>query len=495
MPIDKNVSYLAGTKHLRNLARSTSGNVAIIFALAVVPLLGAVGIAIDYSNASEVQARLQNSVDAAALVGAQALVAGQSPSEVVNAFVASNFADQPGVSAPVINVGVDSSTGTVTINSSVAVKTSIMAALGFGDMTVAANAAAIFGAAKNIEVALAFDVTYSMSLNNKMSTAQAAATDLINRIYAVPNAAGRVKIALVPFNYYVNVGMAYKNASWITNTADFQGPVQTGPNGSYTAGSGCVSTSVAQTCWRHDHTEQYDCSYTNQTCTVYPAFVPDGTNWTYTPPPNKWYGCVGTRAAYNADLVDLVNSGSPVPGVLDMNPANGTCPPIPLSRLNASPASALTSIAAFTPNGEATYIAPGLLWAWRTLSPDAPFGDGAAYTNGNTRKILILMTDGVNTHQVGNANSFNIAGTEHEGDSTSDPTVPNNVTAATCQAIKGKGISVYTIGFQVPDPTTLAMLRDCASSPAQFFNATTNGALADAFKLIAEQVGALRLSK
>jgi Flp pilus assembly protein TadG len=52
---------------LRRLRHARSGNVAITFALALVPVAGAVGAAVDYSRASNFRTQLQAAADAAAL--------------------------------------------------------------------------------------------------------------------------------------------------------------------------------------------------------------------------------------------------------------------------------------------------------------------------------------------------------------------------------------------------------------------------------------------
>jgi Flp pilus assembly protein TadG len=52
---------------LRNFCRHTGGNIAIIFALATLPILGAVGAAVDYSSANRAKAQLDAIADATAL--------------------------------------------------------------------------------------------------------------------------------------------------------------------------------------------------------------------------------------------------------------------------------------------------------------------------------------------------------------------------------------------------------------------------------------------
>ena len=55
--------------------RDKSGNIAVIFTLALMPILSAVGCAVDYSRATQLRAKLQAAVDAAS-VGS---IAKQSP--------------------------------------------------------------------------------------------------------------------------------------------------------------------------------------------------------------------------------------------------------------------------------------------------------------------------------------------------------------------------------------------------------------------------------
>ena len=78
------------------------------------------------------------------------------------------------------------------------------------------------------------------------------------------------------------------------------------------------------------------------------------------------------------------------------------------------------------------------------FAPFAPFADGAPYGPTAT-KIMVLMTDGFNTH------SPNYP--DHEG---TDVTTANQITAQTCANIKATGIVLYTIAFQVTDPAIKA---------------------------------------
>ncbi len=75
-------SLTHGLRFLKRFQKDTSGAIAIIFVLALVPLLLAMGFAIDYTSASTARSKLDTAADAAALAGVVAaksyLLANQS---------------------------------------------------------------------------------------------------------------------------------------------------------------------------------------------------------------------------------------------------------------------------------------------------------------------------------------------------------------------------------------------------------------------------------
>lgn len=86
---------------LRRFARHESGNFAIIFSLAALPLAGLAGLALDYSRISSTKDKLQASVDAAIIAAAANgnKTGGDKVSVMQNLvadFVEANF-DEPGV--------------------------------------------------------------------------------------------------------------------------------------------------------------------------------------------------------------------------------------------------------------------------------------------------------------------------------------------------------------------------------------------------------------
>jgi len=64
-------------RHIAEFGRASGGNVAVIFALAAIPLIGAIGVAIDLARANNVKSQMQKSLDAAVLAGVTQASASQ----------------------------------------------------------------------------------------------------------------------------------------------------------------------------------------------------------------------------------------------------------------------------------------------------------------------------------------------------------------------------------------------------------------------------------
>ncbi|WP_247549611.1 pilus assembly protein TadG-related protein [Bradyrhizobium sp. 138] len=73
---------------LRAFGRDNRANIAVLFALALVPILGFIGAAIDYTIANKQRTKLQQALDLALLAGAaagkQSLDSGASQSTAIS---------------------------------------------------------------------------------------------------------------------------------------------------------------------------------------------------------------------------------------------------------------------------------------------------------------------------------------------------------------------------------------------------------------------------
>jgi Flp pilus assembly protein TadG len=123
----------------------------------------------------------------------------------------------------------------------------------------------------------------------------------------------------------------------------------------------------------------------------------------------------------------------------------------------------------------------GIAWAWYLLSPNwAEFwssdSPASPYHDPDTLKAIIVMTDG----------EFNQRYELGNGSSTSQA-------QSLCQNIKSKGVMIFSVAFQAP-PSAQDVLRNCATSPSQYFDAADGAELRATFQRIAKRLTALRLS-
>jgi von Willebrand factor type A domain len=135
-----------------------------------------------------------------------------------------------------------------------------------------------------------------------------------------------------------------------------------------------------------------------------------------------------------------------------------------------------------------TYIPEGVMWGSRMLTSSQPFSEAHEGTAlKKVRKIMVLMTDGENqisadlpsspTH-----NSGNIA-------------QANDWTAKACKEAKSEGIEIFSVTFGTDISTASKdIIKNCASSPANYFDASNAEKLVKAFENIAAQVNRMYLA-
>lgn len=441
-----------------------------MFALSLVMLCGTVGLSIDGARVYGAKQKLQAAVDAAVLAAARRAIAdgnSEAVAETFARFVTMSISEadirlrstEPDLSIP-RRIGAELVADVPTV---------LMQVLGFDAVEIRARAAAEFGFTK-LEIALALDNTGSMA-GTKLEALKTSATRLVDTLLDKAPEDGDIRIALVPFAQYVNVGIENRYASWIDVRDDYSEHLEScGDVTPVVSSSNCrmvtytyYQDGVAKT----GSYQQCDNVYgpTTYQCTPY-------TN-TYV-----WSGCVGSRPS-PLNIQDG-GYGTRVPGVL-----NAACP----SRIQplTSSRSALTAaIGAMNASGD-TYVPSGLMWGWRVLSPSEPFSESAGDrmdSDGNKlSKVLILMTDGENTRSP--------TYPTHNG---TDAAVANQITAQSCEAIKAARVQIFTIAFDVNSTTIKDKMRACASTAGHYFDAADTSQLDAAMQAIGSQLGGLRLT-
>jgi hypothetical protein len=195
-----------------------------------------------------------------------------------------------------------------------------------------------------------------------------------------------------------------------------------------------------------------------------------------------WKGCVGSRdAPFNA-RDDF--GGRKFPGLMNVDCAQEVLP------LTDNRQALLNKINGLWP-GDSTYIPEGIMWGARMLTATQPFTEAAGPSSNQSqvhlnRKALIIMTDGMNTIQA--------SGKWHND--TGNSSVPDALTLKACDEAKANGLEVYTVTFGNQVPVAVRdMLDKCASKKDYNFHASSNQALVNAFKDIADQLLSIRLTQ
>ena len=437
----------------------------MLFGLTIFVLCGSIALGLDYARALALRTKLQSAVDSAAL-GASPNGTPNDPAMIarVNENFNYNMQNQKFGAVAIAVTSTPIPQG-VRVEATADVPTTFGRLLGITKMLVSVKAEAISAKFK-FEIALVLDNTYSM-FGSKLSDLQSAAKTLVTNVDTASEP-GTVKYALVPFSNYVNVGVANRNSPWMSVPKDY---TESGSN-CYTTTDwdGCPATTVTGTCTNDG--VPYSCSYS--TCATPGPPQQICSNYTYT---HTWNGCAGSRSP--APDVDVTASFSaPIPGILDVG-----CPS-ELTRLTADATAVKGQIDGMIAQGE-TFIASGLTWGWRTLSPTPPFADAAPYkSNPPTRKVMILMTDGENTKSQDDV--------AHEG---GDAAASDAEMTQLCTLIKAQNIELYAIAFTVTNQATKDRLKTCATDPAHFFDSTDGAALQQAFSQISGSLIKLSLSK
>ena len=206
-------------RHARALQADRSGNVAVIFGIAAIPVFGLVGAAVDYSRANSARTAMQVALDAAALTVAKEaanLTGGQVQNKAKKYFDA-QF-DRPDVKKLKLTFSmVSNGPGdfTVLAEATGEIETAIWQVIGKKTIDLRTTAQVRWGF-KALELALALDNTGSMAAKNKMVELKAAVKLLFSILKTNAKVPGDTKIAVIPFSTVVNVGTEHVDAPWMS---------------------------------------------------------------------------------------------------------------------------------------------------------------------------------------------------------------------------------------------------------------------------------------
>ncbi len=423
----------------------TRGIVFYLVALLLVPLVTLLGVAVDAGQLLVVKSQLASAIDAAALdIGANPAWTQAQAQSQAQAFVNANFSTQ-NASVTLTSLGVTQNTTatppSVTVTATATMNTAFLQIVGYKTLSTTVSST-VTTAQNYLEVVLVLDNTGSMSTVYGSETGiqglKAAATALVNTLYAADPTNKYVKIGVVPFTDNVNVGTQYSSATWIDNTnaagSMSQENISVPTNTGLIKFASTLASKVNQSSWTwggcvRQRTEPYDVEdvapTTSVPATLYtPFFAPDEPDAATESKGKYTDSCSGSSSFYNSYLCDstcMTATGGPNQADQSCITKYTTSPKvqssgygpnalctvqqiIPLTN-GANQTEIINEINAMTAYG-ATVIPAGLEWGWHVISPSVssvifPGNEAASYSNITTLKVIILLTDGYNDVQLG----------------------------------------------------------------------------------------------
>ena len=510
--------------------RNKRGSVATMFAIALIPLLGATGAAIDYTRIEQVRQKLADALDAGVLaVGSQPPMSDAKAFDAVDAWVGAHMNGLPYKLESVVQSG-EGITGKATSD----VEMSLARLLGVNDVVVSV-ASQVLRTIGKVELVLVLDNTGSMQ-GTKIKTLISAANQLVDTLSKATKNPADLRIGLVPFSQTVNVGSQYEAANWIdaAGQSDAAKNLFLGQKINRfdlfkkldASWGGCIETRPMP----YETSEGFN---TNDVESLYvPYFAPDEPGKKGDKTYNNSYLDDSSIAAIVANLGlgpvasnlqwkylqgDLLKyaAGKPLTGNTqnlgyEYGPNSG-CEIAPLLRLTSNTGVVHTAINKMIAQGN-TDIPAGLAWGWNVLSPKGPFADGEPYKDSEWTKIVVLMTDGNNENNVGNAKDESFyAGVGYmwqgrmgatSGSKSTRTDLRDQRLAAMCAGIKGAGkvkaddpdgVVVYTIRVEVKNGSS-DVLKNCASDDEKFYDVQNVNKLVSVFNDIGGSIQKLRIS-
>ena len=451
---------------LRRYAQEEDGSVTIFAGAVIVMILLVAGIAYDLQRHEMERVRIQSTADMAVLAAAD-LDQTLDPQAVVQ-----DYFDKAGIPNGTNAITVEEGLNfrTVSVNADGTIPTNFMTMLGIDTLPLRSRAEAE-ERVNNVEISMVLDISGSMASGDKMPNLRDAAETFVDTVIN-DSTRDLVSISIIPYSEHVSAGPAIMSKF----NVDWNNP--------------------------YSHCMEFSDSDFN----------------TSTMRRNKQYDQV-QHMEWGSNTMSLNTPVCPVGQHED------------IVAFSQDAAALKYKISRLIPRGS-TSIFAGMKWAAGLLDPDfnsinvSLAQDGvtdpvftarpAAFSDRETLKTVILMTDGQNhySYRINNNYYANASHAAHWSNYSLDwylnryvnswqrsswkylkywPEYGDSLLSNVCSAAKEKNIVIWSIGFEVTDYSA-GVMRDCASSPSHFFR-VEGVEIKEAFKAIARQINQLRLTQ
>ncbi|MGB7241569.1 MAG: Tad domain-containing protein [Sulfitobacter sp.] len=455
-------------------ARDEDGVVTVfgIFMILMMIIIG--GIGVDLMHNEMERTRLQNTLDRAVLAAADLDQPLDSKAVVQDYFDKAGMTDYL-TEEPIVDSGLNYRTVTASATSSS--PTQFMRMFDVDSLPLAGVGVATERVPK-VEISMVLDISGSMDSNNKMANLQTAAKAFVDTVIR-PETQDMVSISLIPYSQHVNAGPAIYGELNKNHKHNYSHCIEF-PDSHFD--SAALNKSYTYTQMQHFQWNTYsiESGYTQ----------------------NTRYDTVCPRYSYERISPITQNAASLKAQIDSLKPRAGTQIFIGMKWATALLDPSFKSINNALIDDE--------------VLPDDFAARPAEYSDADTLKTVVLMTDGQNSSssriksnrynsnsEIVQWNNYNfnyylsryVSSNKryqwYETKYTSNQS--DNLLENICGAAKEKGIVIWTIGFEATTHGEDTM-KDCASSPSHFFS-VTGTEISDAFTAIARQIKQLRLTQ
>nr|WP_319486245.1 VWA domain-containing protein [uncultured Cohaesibacter sp.] len=499
----------------RSFLHDESGAIAIILAVAIIPIILMLGAAVDYARISLARSEAQDALDAATLAAVKQ-VGKLTDSEIrsmIEAYVDANGPSGSTVNIDLVQIEQNPTSLKVWASGSTPMTFMQLAHVESSDFSIVSKTVA---GNKTLEIVMVLDNSGSMASSagtkTRIQALKDAATELVDILDEKKQDDEALSFGIVPFTQLVRLPAGLEDSEWLDQNAVSSVHHNNLPPNSnrfdllatlkdpYTRQSqewaGCVEArphpfDIEDTTPGSARPDSY----------FVPFFHPDRREEN-----NNHYNYWG-RDYYlpNTYVRNLTTEQKNTYGIYYRQTINTSgyspnywCDMPRIKPLTHDTASIKTHITTMRANG-ATNIHMGTIWGLRLLSPQAPFTEGRGYDDEENIKAMIIMTDGDNTYYSDYYHAYGWYDDGRISGSSSVVTEMNKRTVEACEAAKdaiadsSRKIKIFTIFFGTPSVSSANMLKSCASKEEWYKSVNNADELSEVFQNIASELSNLRL--
>jgi Flp pilus assembly protein TadG len=486
-------------------AQDQRGNVAILFAFSMIPMIGLLGGAVDLMRHSRHEVQIQNAMDAATLALTKR---GAENDADADRFVNDYISAVVPATDRMLEVDPFDATKTETgymVSVTGMMQTAFMPVVGVQALPINLESEVSLST-QDYELALVLDNTGSMEQRGKIRDLRSATRTLLDTVYETAGSEARVKTALVPFVTGVNIKSETAFSwDWIDKDGGkWSGEIFDRPNVDRVALAEQIDAKYG---WRGcvEAREQEDLEDTEPR-----SAETRWTPWFWPDEPDRadgysnWNDYIEDRSNgdANARRTNSAKYDAPIWRVSSIDETSGpnkSCagPVVELTSDKARMDAAVTAMKPHPSSG--TNIAQGMVWGWRVLSPEEPFSQGVSYDDAETQKALVVLTDGKNEIG-GDYTSYGYMSNGRLGSTEKAALAQMNKNVETlCGRVKEKDIRLYMIVFQENDRKTQEIFERCASvnddGEKLYYFAPDGESLEKAFEKIGLDLTSIHISR